>query len=256
MRLRRWKCYDRHLSFVHDSQYNLGIHCSVPNDIDASYPLTGNYTPDMIPGEALLSLDSEHLRWPDGCQLHAALSSPGTAKAVLLVTLSCLSREAILEVAIMAASTSAPSSPASSLATNPPQAIYSSPSGSSEVVVATSCLTTSALHAAWAPDASAYTMYLDDNGVRQFKCNWLYCPRSIQGRLSNFWDHYETHNPDRKVFRCEWPECVATRTRERELKRHAQTHLETLPPKAPQKHSTTKTLKKNKAHRPSHGAPY
>ncbi len=179
----------------------------------------------------------------------------GAAKAVLLATLSRLSPQEIREVAWMAAAISAPSSLASRLEDNPPQAIYGSPFGSSELVVPPNYLTHSSLQAAWAPDASAYTIYLDDNGVRQFKCNWLYCPRctsplranvtaisvtlltltglwrftAIQGRLSNFWDHYETHNPDRKVFRCEWPGCVATRTRERELKRHAQTHLDRDP---------------------------
>ncbi|TFK79813.1 hypothetical protein K466DRAFT_570014 [Polyporus arcularius HHB13444] len=126
----------------------------------------------------------------------------GAAKAVLLATLSRLSPQEIREVAWMAAAISAPSSPASRLEDNPPQAIYGSPFGSSEVVVPPNYLTHSSLQAAWAPDASAYTIYLDDNGVRQFKCNWLYCPR--------------------------W--CVATRTRERELKCHAQTHLETPPP--------------------------
>ncbi|PIL29652.1 transcription factor [Ganoderma sinense ZZ0214-1] len=45
-------------------------------------------------------------------------------------------------------------------------------------------------------------------------------PTPIKERFGNFWDHWDTHNPHRQRFNCDWPGCTRHFTRERDQKRH------------------------------------
>ncbi|KAI1794386.1 hypothetical protein LXA43DRAFT_1116581 [Ganoderma leucocontextum] len=71
-----------------------------------------------------------------------------------------------------------------------------------------------------------YHCFVDLKGIRWYQC--MVCGIYIKDRLSNFRDHFETHDPHRVRFDCYWPGCDLPFTRKRDQTRHIEEdHLRT-----------------------------
>ncbi|RPD75584.1 hypothetical protein L226DRAFT_570592 [Lentinus tigrinus ALCF2SS1-7] len=76
------------------------------------------------------------------------------------------------------------------------------------------------------PVPSPYFVHFDEEGIQRFVC--CICGKAIKehrsGGASNFWSHYDLHDPNRARFPCDWPDCGSSFSRERDRKAHVEKH--------------------------------